>query len=82
MPAVTQKVAVLNHAKFGTDTNPNLPVLRDLQKAGVEVFVCGQALHYKGFKESDVAKDITVALAALTVVVNRQTDGYAHVPVN
>ena len=68
--------------KFGTDTNPNLPVLRDLQKAGVEVFVCGQALHYKGFKESDVAKDITVALAALTVVVNRQTDGYAHVPVN
>jgi hypothetical protein len=30
---------------------------------------------------TDVAKDIAVALAALTVVVNRQTDGYAHVPV-
>lgn len=69
-------------AKFGADTNPNLGVLRDLQKAGVEVFVCGQALHYKGFMESDVAKDIAVALAALTVVVNRQTDGYAYVPVN
>jgi intracellular sulfur oxidation DsrE/DsrF family protein len=69
-------------ARFGADTNPNLPVLRDLQKAGVEVFVCGQALHYKGFKEPDVAQDIAVALSALTVVVNRQTDGYAHLPVN
>ena len=58
--------------KFGTDTNPNLSVLRDLQKAGVEVFVCGLALHSKSFKESDVAKYFTVALAALTVVVNRQ----------
>jgi len=68
-------------AKFGTDKNPNLAVIGDLQKAGVEVFVCGQALAYKGIKESEVEKDITVALAALTVVVNRQTDGYAPVPV-
>jgi hypothetical protein len=28
------------------------------------------------------AKDISGALAALTVVVNRQTDGDAYVPVN
>jgi len=69
-------------AKFGADKNPNLPLLRDLQKAGVEVFVCGQALVYKGFKEGDVEKGISVALAALTVVVNRQTDGYAYVPVH
>ena len=68
-------------AKFGSEKNPNLLVIRDLQKAGVEVFVCGQALAYKGFKESDVAKDISVAVAALTVVVNRQTDGYSYVPI-
>ena len=47
---------------------------------GVEVFVCGQALNYKEFKESDVVKSVSVAVAALIVVVNRQTDGYAHVP--
>jgi intracellular sulfur oxidation DsrE/DsrF family protein len=68
-------------ARFGADRNPNLPVLRDLQKAGVVVFVCGQALAYKGFKESEVARDIPVALAALTVIVNRQADGYAYIPV-
>ena len=43
--------------------------------------MCGQALHYKGFKESEVAGDVPVAAAALTVVVNRQGDGYAYVPV-
>jgi len=68
-------------AKFGAVKNPNLSVIRDLQKAGVQVFVCGQALAYKGFKESEVEKDITVAVAALTVVVNRQADGYSYVPV-
>jgi intracellular sulfur oxidation DsrE/DsrF family protein len=45
------------------------------------VFVCGQALHYKKFPETEVADDITIAQAALTVVINRQTDGYAYVPV-
>ncbi len=69
-------------AKFGIEKNPNAALIRDLQNAGVEVFVCGQALNYKGFKEADVAKDISVAAAALTVIINRQTDGYAYVPVN
>ncbi len=67
--------------RFGAEANPNLPLIRALKKAGVEVFVCGQALGYKGFKESEVAGDVPVAVAALTVVVNRQGDGYAYVPV-
>jgi len=67
--------------RFGAEKNPNLAVIRALRKAGVEVFVCGQALHYKGFPPADVAADVPVAAAALTVVTNRQTDGYAYVPV-
>ena len=66
--------------KFGVDKNPNLTVIGELRKAGVEVFVCGQALAYKGFDDHDVTDGIKVAVAALTVVVNRQTDGYAYVP--
>lgn len=66
--------------KFGADKNPNLAVIADLRKAGVEVFVCGQALAYKGFDEVDVTDGIKVAAAALTVVVNRQMDGYAYLP--
>jgi intracellular sulfur oxidation DsrE/DsrF family protein len=67
-------------ARIGPATNPNLPLIRALRKAGVEVFVCGQALHAAGFDEADVAEGISVADAFLTVIINRQTDGYAYVP--
>lgn len=68
-------------AKFSTEANPNLPLIRELQKAGVEVLVCGQAVAYKGFQTTDIAKEVPIALAALTVIINRQTDGYVCVPI-
>jgi ubiquinone/menaquinone biosynthesis C-methylase UbiE/intracellular sulfur oxidation DsrE/DsrF family protein len=68
-------------SRFETTANPNLPLIRDLQKAGVEIFVCGQALNYKNYADSEVADDIPIAAAALTVVVNKQTDGFAYLPV-
>jgi predicted methyltransferase/intracellular sulfur oxidation DsrE/DsrF family protein len=61
--------------------NPNLPLIRLLQKAGVEVIVCGQALSYKKIERGEVAGEIPVAAAALTVLLNRQADGFAYVPV-
>lgn len=67
--------------QFGAKANPNLPLVRELKKAGVEFYVCGQALHYKGFKAGEVDEGVPVAVAALTVVVNRQAGGYAYVPV-
>lgn len=77
--------SVLNDAackqRFQVEQNPNLPLIRTLQQAGVEVLVCGQALNYKGFPDDEVADGIPIAAAALTVVVNRQTDGYSYVPV-
>jgi len=67
--------------RFGVERNPNLPLIRELQKAGVELFVCGQALNYKGFPESAVTQNVPIADAALTVTVNRQMDGYGYLPV-
>jgi ubiquinone/menaquinone biosynthesis C-methylase UbiE/intracellular sulfur oxidation DsrE/DsrF family protein len=67
--------------RYQTEQNPNLPLISDLKKAGVEVFVCGQALNYKGFPESSVSESVTIANAALTVIVNKQTDGYAYIPI-
>ena len=66
--------------RFGAEKNPNVAVIGELRKAGVEVFVCGQALASKGFEASEVAEGIKVASAALTVVINRQADGYSYVP--
>jgi ubiquinone/menaquinone biosynthesis C-methylase UbiE/intracellular sulfur oxidation DsrE/DsrF family protein len=68
-------------ARFQLDQNPNLPLIQELRKVGVEVLVCGQALNYKGFPDSDVAEGVSVAASALTVIINRQTDGYSYLPV-
>lgn len=67
--------------RFHVEQNPNLPLIRELQKAGVEVLVCGQALNYKRFQDADVSEGVPIASAALTVVVNKQADGYSYVPV-
>jgi len=68
--------------RFGVAQNPNLMLIRKLQEAGVEIFVCGQALNYKGIPESAVEKDIPIAESALSVITNRQMDGYGYLPIH
>lgn len=58
--------------------NPNLPLLRELKKHGVEVFVCGQSLARNKFPTNAVAPELTVAVSAMTVNVNKQLDGFAY----
>jgi intracellular sulfur oxidation DsrE/DsrF family protein len=67
-------------ARFNMTANPNLPLIRELKKAGVEVFVCGQSLHELGFKTEEVAEEVPVADSAMLVLVNKQADGYAYIP--
>ena len=64
----------------GRANNPNLPLIKQLRAAGVEFFVCGQAMAGKGFAEAEIDGQVMVAVSALTVNVNRQMDGYAYVP--
>lgn len=68
-------------SRFGTSGNPNLPLINLLQAARVNVFVCGQALHYKQFAETEVAREIPIASAAMTVLIERQRAGFAYLPV-
>jgi intracellular sulfur oxidation DsrE/DsrF family protein len=67
-------------SRFAADRNPDLALIGELRKPGVEVFVCGQALAYKGFERSEVSDGVKVASAALSVLINRQADGYSYVP--
>lgn len=66
-------------ARFKAKANPNLALVRRLKEAGVEVAVCGQALAMKGFKAEEVAPDVKVVLAAVTLVIERQAEGYAYI---
>ncbi len=73
--------AVLDNAsyrqKYSAD-NPNLKVLAELRKAGVELFLCGRWLQYKKIEASKVAPDVKVATDALIVLVTYQNRGYAR----
>ncbi len=60
--------------------NPNLAVIAQLREAGVDVAVCAQALAENGFRPDWVDSHVTVALSALTTVINLQQKGYALMP--
>lgn len=66
-------------AKFGV-ANPNLPVIAQLRKAGVTLAVCGQAVAEHHFQNDWVAKDVEVALSALTTITELEQQGYALMP--
>ncbi|GAB3779047.1 DsrE family protein [Dyella agri] len=66
-------------AKFGV-ANPNLAAIAQLRKAGVSVAVCGQAVIENHFEDAWVAKDVEVALSALTTITELQQQGYALMP--
>ena len=66
--------------RFAGEANPNLPLIRELKKAGVELHVCGQALHKRKYGADEVATEVTVAVSALTVVINKQSQGYVLMP--
>jgi intracellular sulfur oxidation DsrE/DsrF family protein len=64
------------------ETNPNLPLLRELKKHGVELFVCGQSLARNKYLPNDVAGELTIAASAMTVNVNKQSAGYANLAIH
>lgn len=77
-------VAALGHDAFQRQTqveqNPNLRLLAEFRKLGVEVYVCGQALAHKRFNHDDVAGELTVAVSAMNVLINKQQAGAAYLP--
>jgi intracellular sulfur oxidation DsrE/DsrF family protein len=60
--------------------NPNLPVIAELRKAGIDVAVCGQAVAEHQYKYDWVDSHVTLALSALTTISVLQQQGYALVP--
>lgn len=65
--------------KFG-GANPNLPVLAQLHKAGIDVVVCGQAWAGQKFDSASVDPDVRIALSALTTITELEQGGYSLMP--
>ena len=60
--------------------NPNLSVIAQLRKAGVDVAVCAQAMAEHHFDYGWQDSHITLALSGLTTVIDLQQQGYALMP--
>ena len=62
------------------DGNPNVKLIHKLADNRVEFFVCSQAMVGRSLPLDQVHPDITVALSALTVIINHQKKGFFLVP--
>jgi len=63
-------------AKFGVG-NPNLKVLSEMRKAGVELYVCGQNLAFDHVDPKAITPEVAIASDALIVLMKYQNNGYA-----
>lgn len=63
-------------AKFGVD-NPNIELLRQLEQAGVQIIVCGQALPRRGVPREQLLPLVKVSLSATWAEAVLQQQGYA-----
>jgi hypothetical protein len=75
--------AVMTDAAYGRRhggaKNPNGPLIAALERAGVDVRVCGQALAGQKIARDEVLPAVQVDLAALMTVTHLQFAGYALV---
>ncbi|MEX2499709.1 MAG: DsrE family protein [Wenzhouxiangellaceae bacterium] len=65
--------------RFGRD-NPNTALLGALSEAGVVIRQCGQSATFNGVDADELAPPGSMAVSAMTVVVRRQSEGWALLP--
>jgi intracellular sulfur oxidation DsrE/DsrF family protein len=62
--------------KYNVD-NPNLKLFRELDEAGVRMFVCGQSIIARGVDKGKIVPEVKIALSMLTTLTTYQLKGYA-----
>jgi intracellular sulfur oxidation DsrE/DsrF family protein len=63
--------------KYGID-NPNMPILKELQDAGVKIIACGQAMHFFSVEKEDMIPGVKISLTAQTVLSSYQLQNYVY----
>lgn len=68
-------------AKFGVP-NPNLAVIKEMKKEGIEFYVCAQVLAFRQVPEENVMKEVDLAISAKTALITLDQMGYTYMNVN
>lgn len=79
----TMKAALTNsaYADHYYMDNPNIGLIGELKKAGVELLVCAQSLFRGGFSAAHVNPDVRLSFSAAIALATYQMKGYALVSV-
>lgn len=64
--------------RYGVD-NPHTALIRQLTEAGVDLYLCGQSMHARGFKRDEVNEHIDLSLSAMTILIDKQAEGYSMI---
>ena len=56
--------------------NPNSELIRELDRAGVRVILCGQTAAARGIPLEGVMDEVEIALSAMTAFLVLQDDGF------
>jgi len=56
--------------------NPNVRLVREMEKIGAKFIVCGQAMAFFGTEKEDLLRGIKITLTAQTVLSNNQSKGF------
>jgi len=64
-------------AKYKVD-NPNLELYRELQAAGVKMFICGQSILVRNIDRDRLVPEVKPAVSMLTTLTTYQLRGYAY----
>ncbi|PQB04068.1 DsrE family protein [Aureitalea marina] len=62
--------------KYGVD-NPNIGLIEELDRAGVEIYICGQTAAHRDIGEEKRLQEVKLALSAMTVLIELQQQGFA-----
>lgn len=63
-------------------SNPNTALIEALEKANVTLFVCGQSYVAHKYQINEKSTQVKLALSALTVLIEYQTNGYQLITFN
>lgn len=69
-------------ARYPGHDNPNIAMIRQLAKAGVDFRVCGQAVLANNIDPKTIQPEIELDLWALTTLVNLEMRGYVRIGAN
>ena len=64
--------------KFGV-VNPNSKLIKELNKAGADIIICGQTASFREMNRQAVVPEVKFALSAMTALIQYQNKGYTFI---